>query len=373
LNELTNRHTIASRLEGERAKPGKSAATKFSTASEHPVMQLQRSIGNKAIETMISSALPNKVQTKLSVGPAGDMYEQEADQVGQMVADKLSSADGGAAQSVQREEGPEEESEDLMMKRSPDIQREEGLEEEGEDLMMKRSPEGIQREEGLEEEGEDLMMKRSPEGIQREEGLEEEGEDLMMKRSPEGIQREEGLEEEGEDLMMKRSPEGIQREEGLEEEGEDLMMKRSPEGIQREEGLEEEGEDLMMKRSPESIQRDEGSEEESEQPLTQEESKAGFDTSSSLEQEIEQSRGNGSNMDTQVQAKFESAFNTSFKGVKVHTDANADRMSRSIGASAFTTGSDVFFRQGQYNPGTRQGNELIGHELTHVVQQRGGK
>ncbi|MDF2721049.1 MAG: hypothetical protein K0Q59_724 [Paenibacillus sp.] len=348
---MTNRHTIASRLEGERAKPGKSAATKFSTASEHPVMQLQRSIGNKAIETMISSALPNKVQTKLSVGPAGDMYEQEADQVGQMVADKLSSADGGAAQSVQREEGPEEESEDLMMKRSPDIQREEGLEEEGEDLMMKRSPEGIQREEGLEEEGEDLMMKRSPEGIQREEGLEEEGEDLMMKRSPEGIQREEGLEEEGEDLMMKRSPEGIQREEGLEEEGEDLMMKRSPE----------------------SIQRDEGSEEESEQPLTQEESKAGFDTSSSLEQEIEQSRGNGSNMDTQVQAKFESAFNTSFKGVKVHTDANADRMSRSIGASAFTTGSDVFFRQGQYNPGTRQGNELIGHELTHVVQQRGGK
>lgn len=98
----------------------------------------------------------------------------------------------------------------------------------------------------------------------------------------------------------------------------------------------------------------------------------GFDADVALEQEIEQSRGNGSQMDTHVQAKMESAFGTGFEDVNIHTDGKADQMAQSIGASAFTTGSDIFFRQGQYNPGSRQGQELLGHELTHVVQQRGG-
>ncbi|WP_218103826.1 DUF4157 domain-containing protein, partial [Paenibacillus hemerocallicola] len=150
-----------------------------------------------------------------------------------------------------------------------------------------------------------------------------------------------------EELQMKRAPEGIQRE-GIEEESEELQMKRAPEGIQRE-GIEEESEELQMKRSGE-----------------------GFDADVALEQEIEQSRGNGSQMDTHVQAKMESAFDTGFEDVNIHTDGKADQMAQSIGASAFTTGSDIFFRQGQYNPGSRQGQELLGHELTHVVQQRGG-
>jgi Domain of unknown function (DUF4157) len=46
-------------------------------------------------------------------------------------------------------------------------------------------------------------------------------------------------------------------------------------------------------------------------------------------------------------------------------------MNQSIQAKAFTTGKDIFFRQGEYNPGNRGGQELIAHELTHVVQQRG--
>lgn len=113
-----------------------------------------------------------------------------------------------------------------------------------------------------------------------------------------------------------------------------------------------------MKRSSEAIQRASSGE--------------GFDADASLEQEIEQKRGGGSPMDMQVQAKMESAFGSGFSDVNIHTDASADRMAESIGATAFTTGSDIFFRQGQYNPDNRQGQELLGHELTHVVQQRGG-
>jgi peptidoglycan hydrolase-like protein with peptidoglycan-binding domain len=46
-------------------------------------------------------------------------------------------------------------------------------------------------------------------------------------------------------------------------------------------------------------------------------------------------------------------------------------LSQSLSARAFTTGRDVFFRQGEYSPGSSSGRELLAHELTHVVQQNG--
>jgi Domain of unknown function (DUF4157) len=55
--------------------------------------------------------------------------------------------------------------------------------------------------------------------------------------------------------------------------------------------------------------------------------------------------------------------------VRVHTDGRADGLNRSIQAKAFTTGQNIFFRQGAYQPGSKGGQELIAHELTHVVQQ----
>ena len=45
----------------------------------------------------------------------------------------------------------------------------------------------------------------------------------------------------------------------------------------------------------------------------------------------------------------------------------------SIGALAFTHGTDLYFAPGQYNPRSSQGQQLLGHELTHVVQQRAGR
>jgi len=54
------------------------------------------------------------------------------------------------------------------------------------------------------------------------------------------------------------------------------------------------------------------------------------------------------------------------------TDTQSDQLNQSIQAKAFTTGQDVAVRQGEYNPGSRGGQELIAHELGHVVQQNGG-
>jgi hypothetical protein len=69
---------------------------------------------------------------------------------------------------------------------------------------------------------------------------------------------------------------------------------------------------------------------------------------------------------------MEQAFGADFSGVKVHTDGQSDQLNQSIQARAFTTGQDIFFRQGQYEPGSKGGQELLAHELTHVVQQNGG-
>jgi hypothetical protein len=90
-----------------------------------------------------------------------------------------------------------------------------------------------------------------------------------------------------------------------------------------------------------------------------------------VERSIDQARGGGHNMDHGTRTRMESAFGADFSGVRIHTDARADGLSQSLSARAFTTGHDVFFRQGEYNPGSSSGRELLAHELTHVVQQNG--
>ena len=94
-------------------------------------------------------------------------------------------------------------------------------------------------------------------------------------------------------------------------------------------------------------------------------------TDAHVERSIESARGGGQALDSGVRGNMESAFGADFKGVRVHADDRSDSLSRSLNAKAFTTGHDIFFRQGAYSPGTSTGRELIAHELTHVVQQNG--
>ncbi|HEY9651606.1 MAG TPA: DUF4157 domain-containing protein [Coleofasciculaceae cyanobacterium] len=91
-----------------------------------------------------------------------------------------------------------------------------------------------------------------------------------------------------------------------------------------------------------------------------------------LEESIQQSRGSGQPLADNIRKPMEQSFGADFSGVKVHTDSRADQLNQSIQARAFTTGQDIFFRQGNYNPGSQDGQELVAHELTHVVQQSGG-
>ncbi len=99
---------------------------------------------------------------------------------------------------------------------------------------------------------------------------------------------------------------------------------------------------------------------------------ASGEASSELTSAINSARGGGQPLDAGLQQSMGQAMGADFSGVRVHTDAQSDRLNQSIQAKAFTTGQDVFFRQGEYQPGSRGGQETIAHELTHVVQQNGG-
>src|SRR5471030_3551397 len=81
------------------------------------------------------------------------------------------------------------------------------------------------------------------------------------------------------------------------------------------------------------------------------------------------SGGVGRPLPDSVRHKMEAFFKTDFSSVRVYQGNQA----QSIGAHAFTMGSDIYFAPGQYAPDTPRGQQLLGHELAHVVQQRSGR
>jgi hypothetical protein len=70
-----------------------------------------------------------------------------------------------------------------------------------------------------------------------------------------------------------------------------------------------------------------------------------------------------------VRQKMEAAFGQRFADVRIHVGAQAP----SIGALAYTQGSNIHFAPGQYAPSTPRGQQILAHELAHVVQQRSGR
>lgn len=97
-----------------------------------------------------------------------------------------------------------------------------------------------------------------------------------------------------------------------------------------------------------------------------------LDLEGGTESHIAQHRGGGAPLPDETRAVMEPRIGASLSGVRVHTDTEADALNRSLQSRAFTTGRDIFFRNGEYSPGSSAGKQLLAHELTHVVQQGGG-
>lgn len=78
--------------------------------------------------------------------------------------------------------------------------------------------------------------------------------------------------------------------------------------------------------------------------------------------------GGGAALSNELRARMEPELGADLSAVKVHTGGQSAAAAETLGARAFTTGSDVHFGAGEFAPGTKEGDRLIAHELTHAVQ-----
>jgi len=81
----------------------------------------------------------------------------------------------------------------------------------------------------------------------------------------------------------------------------------------------------------------------------------------------------GAPLTAEARAAMEARFGEDFSTVRIHADPRAADSARAVNARAYTIGRDVVFGSGQYAPGTTAGQNLLAHELTHVVQQNFGE
>lgn len=125
--------------------------------------------------------------------------------------------------------------------------------------------------------------------------------------------------------------------------------------------------------SPKSELQQKANEHTKNSPLNSLQKKADtFATHSSIQetQMKSEDKSTKTHLPAEVQTKMESSFETDFSNVNIHQDSSS---ASNMGALAYAQGNDVHFASGQYHPNSEKGQELLGHELTHVVQQRQGR
>jgi len=121
------------------------------------------------------------------------------------------------------------------------------------------------------------------------------------------------------------------------------------------------------------VQRQEEGEEEEEELIQKKEHTSQTpEVTPNLESRIQSLKRGGQPLPKSTRDFFEPRFGYDFRNIRVHTYVQANTLNRSLNAHAFTTGQDIFFRKGGYNPNSSSGRKLLTHELTHVVQQHGG-
>ena len=76
------------------------------------------------------------------------------------------------------------------------------------------------------------------------------------------------------------------------------------------------------------------------------------------------------NLPEDLREKMENSLNADFSDVEVHENSSD---AKNLNAIAYTQGNEIHFAPGKYQPRTKNGQELLGHELTHVEQQRRGR
>jgi Domain of unknown function (DUF4157) len=71
-----------------------------------------------------------------------------------------------------------------------------------------------------------------------------------------------------------------------------------------------------------------------------------------------------------LRVSLERKLASDFSRVRVHDNAESDSLNRTFNSRAFAFGQDIFFKAGEYAPHDSAGQELLTHELSHVVEQQ---
>ncbi|HTN47558.1 MAG TPA: DUF4157 domain-containing protein [Flavipsychrobacter sp.] len=99
---------------------------------------------------------------------------------------------------------------------------------------------------------------------------------------------------------------------------------------------------------------------------------SGLKVDNALDKQIRSKQGTGMTLDAETEAGMSQRLGFDFSQVKIHADAKAAALTEQVHAKAFTQGNDIFFNEGEYDPVSTEGKQLLAHELTHVAQQEAG-
>jgi hypothetical protein len=357
-----------------------------SSAAAHPMLELQRSIGNSATQRLIRS---HYIQTKLQVSTPGDPFEQEADRVADTVMRMPDpQATVGAATQVQAKP--------LATRITRLVQRAAEQPSEAEKAETVATNAVVQRAVPIavrEDDEEEKIAPKLDTGLLPQE--EEEEKTVATKLATDApLQRQAREDDEREEETLQTSPIQRQTEEEEEEkvQTKSLSSQLSPSPrihpvhrsasvvIQRlcteceEEKQHDQGQSgEMVQRKSFAEQSPDDDEVEEQQVLSKGAQTATPKVTTSVAANIHAMNGGGSPLSNSTRAFFEPRFGADFSHVRVYTDSRATQTASSINAKAFTVGHNIAFGTGQYTPESREGMQVLAHELTHVVQQNGSQ
>jgi uncharacterized protein DUF4157 len=77
---------------------------------------------------------------------------------------------------------------------------------------------------------------------------------------------------------------------------------------------------------------------------------------------------NGEPLPEVTRRMMENKFGADFSEVRIHTAPSASARAIGVDANAYTFNNDIHFKPGTYDPYSPRGQEIIAHELAHVIQ-----
>lgn len=96
----------------------------------------------------------------------------------------------------------------------------------------------------------------------------------------------------------------------------------------------------------------------------------GIPVPSNFQNQLQKTEGQGQPLPDDSLKSMNKSFGKDFSNVKVHTNSSSEKLNQSIQAKAFTHKNNIYFNEGNFKPNTKNGEKLLAHELTHVVQQQ---